>query len=54
MLIAAQQELETMTKTTSVRFGRCRLCGSELKIHEKPENICDTCLKAHQTLPWAA
>jgi hypothetical protein len=35
-------------------LGACRRCGSELRAHERPERICDACLRAHQTRPRAA
>jgi hypothetical protein len=25
----------------------CRLCGCELREHEKPEQVCDQCLRAN-------
>lgn len=26
----------------------CRLCGARLKVYERPEGVCDGCLRAHQ------
>jgi hypothetical protein len=31
----------------------CRFCGAELRAHERPEGVCDDCLRAHQTAPGA-
>jgi hypothetical protein len=33
------------------RAQRCRLCRAKLKTYERPEGICDRCLRAHQTWP---
>jgi NMD protein affecting ribosome stability and mRNA decay len=29
----------------------CRLCGEQLKQYERPEGVCDRCLRSRQTLP---
>jgi hypothetical protein len=31
----------------------CRLCRRRLRPHERPEGICDRCLRANQTAPGA-
>jgi len=43
------------------RIATCRLTrnanvmvswrGAELRVHERPERVCDHCLRAHQTTP---
>jgi hypothetical protein len=35
-------------------LGLCWLCRAELQARERPERICDACLRAHQTRPRAA
>jgi hypothetical protein len=32
-------------------LGACWRCGTELRAHERPERICDVCLRANQTRP---
>jgi hypothetical protein len=31
----------------------CRLCGAELRPHERSERVCDDCLRANLTAPGA-
>jgi hypothetical protein len=35
-------------------LGVCWLCRAELQAHERPERICDACLRTHQMRPRAA
>ena len=30
----------------------CRLCKKELRQHERPEGVCDVCLRQQQTGPF--
>ena len=38
----------------ALKRGSCRLCRAKLEEYERPEMICNTCLRAHQTMPRAA
>lgn len=29
----------------------CQLCKRDLQPHERPEAVCDSCLRANQTMP---
>lgn len=59
--IVARLLLIEIAIATSIEGGElaealeaCWLCGSELRAHERPERICDVCLRANQSWPKAA
>ena len=37
-----------------MRPRRCSVCRSELRAHERPEGVCDSCLRAAQVTPLLA
>jgi hypothetical protein len=53
-LIAASSLLIEIGIAAPVERDGCRLCGSALRVYERPERICDGCLRANQTSLKAA